>query len=49
MTSASIHKSAPDQWTNPRPFSDASLRKLKYGAIQPMKQPGFFERLFGAR
>jgi len=47
MTTASIFKSAPDRWTQPRPYTDATLRRLKHGAIRPMEEPGFFERLFG--
>lgn len=46
MTPASIHSSKPDQWTAPRPYSDASLRYMKYGRIQPLEEPGFLERLF---
>ncbi|MGB3711258.1 MAG: hypothetical protein WA985_06190 [Erythrobacter sp.] len=47
MTIASIHKSAPDRWSSPRPHTDATLRRLKYGAIRPMEEPGFLRRLFG--
>lgn len=46
MTTASITKSKPDQWTLPRPHTDASLRFWKHGPIQPMEEPGFLERLF---
>ena len=48
MTSAPIHSSKPDKWSNPRPYSDASIRQMKYGRIRPMEEPGFFERWFGA-
>jgi len=47
MTTARIYTSKPDHWTKPRPFQDASIRRQKYGPIQPMREPGFLERLFG--
>jgi hypothetical protein len=47
MTHLSFHSSKPDNWVLPRPHSNASLRYRKHGPIQPMKQPGFFARLFG--
>lgn len=37
--------SRPDNWTSPRPYTDASIRQLKYGRIHPMERPGFFEKL----
>jgi len=49
MTIASIHKSSPDQWTQPRPHTDPALRRKKHGAIHSMEQPGFFARLFGRK
>lgn len=49
MASVSFRSSRPDGWVSPRPYSDASARFRKYGAIQPMEQPGFWARLFGAR
>lgn len=49
MSTARFYKSAPDNWTAPRPFSDASVRMMKYGRIRPMEEPGFFERWFGRR
>ncbi|MBV7265087.1 hypothetical protein [Erythrobacter ani] len=49
MTSAPIRSSKPDAWTNPRPHTDASLRQIKYGRIQPMEEPGLLERWFGPR
>ena len=30
--------SHPDQWLAPRPYSDPSLRRQKYGRILPMQQ-----------
>ncbi len=39
--------SAPDSWTMPRPYRDASLRHQKHGPIRPMEEPSFFDRLFG--
>ena len=49
MTSAPIHSSGRDSWSNPKPFNDASTRRMKYGAIRPMEEPGWFERWFGHR
>lgn len=28
--------SSPDQWTNPRPWQDASARLHKHGPVRPM-------------
>ena len=33
------HHSHPDQWLAPRPYSDPSLRRQKYGRLLPMEQP----------
>jgi hypothetical protein len=49
MTSASIRTTGSDNWSNPRPFTDAALRRRKYGAIRPMEEPGLFARWFGLR
>ena len=49
MASQSYHSSRPDGWTMPRPYRDASLRRMIHGPIQPMEEPGFFARLFGLR
>ncbi len=49
MPSSTYHSSRPDRWTMPRPYSDASLRRMTHGPIQPMEQPGFLARLFGIR
>jgi hypothetical protein len=48
MSSLTFRTSRPDSWTSPRPYSDASLRRLIHGPIQPMEQPGLLQRLFGA-
>lgn len=32
--------SKPDHWTNPRPYTDASLRYRAYGPIEPMDCSG---------
>ena len=48
MSSMPFRSSRSDSWTSPRSYSDASLRQMKYGKIQPMHQPTFLERLFGA-
>ena len=47
MSSYTFRSSRPDHWTQPRPFSDASLRQMAYGAVQPMPQPGLLQRIFG--
>ena len=49
MSSERIHTSAPDQWSHPRPYQDASIRRRKHGPVRPMREPGFIERLLGAR
>lgn len=48
--STSFRSSRPDSWIEPRPHSDASLRRMTYGRVQPMEEePGFFARILGAR
>ena len=49
MSNPTFRSSRPDSWTNPRPYTDASLRRMVHGRIQPMEQPGFLARLFGWR
>lgn len=49
MSSLTFRSSRPDRWVMPRPHSDASQRYAAYGKIQPMEQPGWLARLFGAR
>lgn len=52
MSAYTFRSSQPDRWVSPRPYSDASLRAHTYGRVQPMHQPGMFERfiaLFSAR
>lgn len=48
MSAWSYRSSSPDQWTLPRPTTDASLRYRKHGPIQPMvtERRGIFARLF---
>lgn len=48
MSSLTFRSSRPDAWTQPRPHRDASLRRMTHGPIQPMHQPSWLERLFGA-
>lgn len=31
----------------PKPLQDPTLRRMKHGPIQPMKQPSLIARLFG--
>lgn len=47
MSSMTFRSSRPDRWTSPRPYSDATMRHMAYGPIQPMHRVGFFERLLG--
>ena len=48
--SNSFRGSRPDAWSQPRPYSDASTRRMTYGRVLPMEEePGFFARLLGAR
>jgi hypothetical protein len=48
MSSATFRSSRPDQWVEPRPYCDATLRRHIHGPIVPMERPGFIARLFGA-
>lgn len=34
-----MHHSRPDRWSNPRPYTDASLRRMKHGPLLPMEEP----------
>lgn len=45
----SHRSSRPDHWTQPRPHRDASLRYQMHGPIQPMSEPSWLRRFFGAR
>ena len=47
MSSYTFRSSRPDRWVQPRPYSDASLRRMAYGAIQPMEasRTGLLSRL----
>lgn len=48
MSSYTFRSSRPDHWTQPRPFTDASLRYMAYGPIQPLqRQGGFLSRMLG--
>lgn len=49
MSNFTYRSSRPDAWAQPRAYRDASLRLMAYGPVRPMKEPGFFERLFGRR
>jgi len=49
MSSFSYRSSRPDTWVQPRAYRDASIRYMAHGPIQPMEEPGFFQRLFGRR
>ncbi|MFN2099776.1 hypothetical protein [Altererythrobacter sp. MF3-039] len=50
MSSHVYHTSRPDSWVHPRSYTDASLRRRKYGRVRPMEEPpGFWARLMGFR
>lgn len=49
MSSLTIRSSRPHSSILPRPHTDAHQRLRTYGPIQPMDQPGFFDRLLGRR
>lgn len=49
MSGYSFRTSRADSWIQPRSYTDASLRRMKYGPILPMEQPkGLLARLFSA-
>ena len=45
MASRIYTSSRPDRWSSPRAYSDPSLRRSMYGAVQPMEEPSVLERL----
>ncbi len=45
MSRYTFHQSGKDQWSCPRPFTDANLRRQRYGRIQPLDKPGLLQRL----
>ena len=48
MSTLRFQSSSPDPWVQPRAYTDASLRRMKYGRIQPMEERrSFFGRLLG--
>lgn len=47
MTKLSYRSSRPDSWSQPRPFQDPDMRRMKFGRIEPMEKPGFFARFLG--
>lgn len=47
MASLRFHSSNPDPWIKPRPYSDPSMRYMRFGPIQSAEKPGFFARLLG--
>lgn len=49
MSAHSFYGSRPNEWFAPRPHRDASQRYHTYGPIQPLREPGLIERLFGSR
>jgi hypothetical protein len=40
-----FHQSGKDAWSSPRPFTDANMRRQRYGRIQPLEEPGLLQRL----
>ncbi|WP_202391715.1 hypothetical protein [Pontixanthobacter luteolus] len=49
MSNLTYRSSRPDNWVQPRAYSDPSQRMMKHGRILPMEEPGFLARLFGMR
>lgn len=49
MTHHSYRSSRADNWTSPRPYSDANLRLMKHGKVRPMREPTWLQRLLGER
>lgn len=49
MTSRVWTSSRPNSWVQPRPYTDADMRRMKHGRIQPMDygKPTLLQRLFG--
>ena len=47
--SSIIHRGASNHSFNEHRPVDASLRRLMHGKVQPMQEPSFWRRLFGAR
>ncbi len=43
------HMSRPHESILPRAHTDADHRRRTYGRVQPMDEPGFFQRLFRRR
>lgn len=35
-----MHYSRTDTWAHPRPYTDASLRRMKHGKLLPMQPAG---------
>ncbi len=47
MSAYRFHSSPADNWTQPRPHRDASLRHMTHGPIRPMdEERGLLARLF---
>jgi len=49
MSAYSFRNSRPHNWVSPRQHLDAHQRRLAYGKVQPMEEPGLLERLFFGR
>jgi hypothetical protein len=49
MSTYTIRSSRPDSWAVPRPTRDPARQFAIHGPLQPMAQPGWFERLFARR
>lgn len=47
MANLSYRSSKPDAWIAPRPFCDATVRMMKHGPVQPMREPGLLAKVFG--
>ncbi|GMM93876.1 hypothetical protein [Qipengyuania sp. MTN3-11] len=48
MTTLRFQSSSTDKWSNPRAYSDPSMRLRKYGPIRPMvEKRRLLDRLLG--
>ncbi|WP_156521838.1 hypothetical protein [Croceicoccus mobilis] len=49
MSNYSTHQGKPDRWSHPVQNLDPSLRRARYGRLQPLETPSLFERIFRRR
>ena len=49
MSHYNVHSSKPSTWAVPRQSLDPHRRRQIYGAIQPMEQPSWLDRILRRR